>query len=667
VVVGGTVPTVNSKLSVIGNLYTSGSLSVGGAPQSNTGLSLVKNITGAVTSYGLRVTSLTSSDVTTESIYVNTHPILFSNVPTVSHFKTTVNFFGGAVTDQNAFWVTSSTVGATNNYGFRGSIPAASTNWNIYIDGTAKNYLAGRLLIGSSTDNGTDILQVTGTANFSSSITANSITANSFIKPGGTAFQFLKADGTVDSNTYSTVTSGVATYIPMFLNSTTIQSSIMNQVSGTIYVEGNSPSGYGLDVTNVFGGDGIGVSVANTGIQSFGGTTGVSGASTSGDGIWGTSTSGIAIYGSSGSGIGLKISSGNAVIAEFYNGISVNSVARIVQAGQIYASGFIKTGGTSSQFLKADGSVDSTTYLTGSRTLTINGTTYDLSANRSWSVGTVTTTGSITAGYVPVFSGSTSIANSFVLRIVADDQYGLGYTVGINGDPTAAAIPSKFYVNGTSYFESVVNVNAGVVANAIIKNGGTASQFLKANGSVDSTAYTPSSTTLSINGVSYDLTGSRSWTVGTIGGSGSANYVAKFNGTSSLTTGILYDNGSAFGVNTTNPLATLHVAGGFIMENQFNRQTVNYTLVTTDAGKIVETNISTPNTVTVPDNATVPFPIGTEIFVMQYGAGQTTIAAVAGVTLRSKSNYKKIGSPYTGVCLVKVGTDEWYLVGTLVS
>ena len=131
--------------------------------------------------------------------------------------------------------------------------------------------------------------------------------------------------------------------------------------------------------------------------------------------------------------------------------------------------------------------------------------------------------------------------------------------------------------------------------------------------------------------------------------------------------GILSDNGSAFGVNTTNPLATLHVAGGFIMENQFNRQTVNYTLVTTDAGKIVETNISTPNTVTVPDNATVPFPIGTEIFVMQYGAGQTTIAAVAGVTLRSKSNYKKIGSPYTGVCLVKVGTDEWYLVGTLVS
>jgi hypothetical protein len=59
-------------------------------------------------------------------------------------------------------------------------------------------------------------------------------------------------------------------------------------------------------------------------------------------------------------------------------------------ASSVTASSFIKSGGTSSEFLKADGSVDSTTYVPVGRTITINGTTQDLSANRTFNVGTVT-------------------------------------------------------------------------------------------------------------------------------------------------------------------------------------------------------------------------------------------------------------------------------------
>jgi hypothetical protein len=52
-------------------------------------------------------------------------------------------------------------------------------------------------------------LSNTGAATFSSSVTASS-----FIKSGGTSAQFLKADGSVDSNTY--VTSGaLAGYLPL--------------------------------------------------------------------------------------------------------------------------------------------------------------------------------------------------------------------------------------------------------------------------------------------------------------------------------------------------------------------------------------------------------------------------------------------------------------------
>jgi hypothetical protein len=46
------------------------------------------------------------------------------------------------------------------------------------------------------------------------------------------------------------------------------------------------------------------------------------------------------------------------------------------------------TGGSPFEFLKSDGSVDTNSYVTFGRTLTINGETYDLSANRSWTIPT---------------------------------------------------------------------------------------------------------------------------------------------------------------------------------------------------------------------------------------------------------------------------------------
>jgi hypothetical protein len=105
--------------------------------------------------------------------------------------------------------------------------------------------------------------------------------------------------------------------------------------------------------------------------------------------------------------------------------------------------------------------------------------------------------------------------------------------------------------------------------------------------------------------------------------------------------------------------------GAVAIYDIFNRQTASYTLVLGDAGKIVEMNVATANNLTVPLNSSVAFPTGTEIVISQYGAGQTTIVATSGVTLRSKSGQLKIGSQYTAVSLVKVGTNEWYVWGNV--
>jgi len=98
-----------------------------------------------------------------------------------------------------------------------------------------------------------------------------------------------------------------------------------------------------------------------------------------------------------------------------------------------------------------------------------------------------------------------------------------------------------------------------------------------------------------------------------------------------------------------------------------NTQTDSYTLVLTDAGKMITMNKATANNLTVPANADVAFPLNTRIDVIQYGAGQTTFVAGSGVTIRSSSSKLKITGQYSGASLWKKGTNEWVLVGDIAS
>ncbi len=102
-----------------------------------------------------------------------------------------------------------------------------------------------------------------------------------------------------------------------------------------------------------------------------------------------------------------------------------------------------------------------------------------------------------------------------------------------------------------------------------------------------------------------------------------------------------------------------------LLLNIFNRQTASYTLVLADKSKTIEMNVAGANNLTVPLNSTVAFDIGTEILLSQYGAGQTTVVATGGVTIRSADSALKLRVRYSAGTLLKVGTDEWYLFGDL--
>lgn len=113
---------------------------------------------------------------------------------------------------------------------------------------------------------------------------------------------------------------------------------------------------------------------------------------------------------------------------------------------------------------------------------------------------------------------------------------------------------------------------------------------------------------------------------------------------------------------TAKPVSTAQATA--IASVTANTQTASYTLVLADAGRAVEMNVASGNTLTVPPNSAVAFPIGTVVEVAQYGAGQVTLTPGAGVTLLTASSLTT-RARYSVVSLRKRGTDEWVAAGDL--
>ena len=86
-----------------------------------------------------------------------------------------------------------------------------------------------------------------------------------------------------------------------------------------------------------------------------------------------------------------------------------------------------------------------------------------------------------------------------------------------------------------------------------------------------------------------------------------------------------------------------------------------YTLVLADNAKVVTLSNASAITVTVPTNASVAFPIGVQVNLVQLGAGQVTVTSSA--TIRSQGSKLKLNGQYSAATLLKINTDEWVLVG----
>jgi hypothetical protein len=95
-------------------------------------------------------------------------------------------------------------------------------------------------------------------------------------------------------------------------------------------------------------------------------------------------------------------------------------------------------------------------------------------------------------------------------------------------------------------------------------------------------------------------------------------------------------------------------------------QTANYTLTLSDANTIMQVTSSAAVTVTIPTDASVDFPVGTQILIAQMGAGVVTVAAAPGTTVNGKNGAKTSGQ-YAVISIVKVAANSWLVAGDSVS
>jgi hypothetical protein len=259
----------------------------------------------------------------------------------------------------------------------------------------------GRLLWGTTTDNGTDLVQING-----------SLIASSIKKSGGTSTQYLMADGSVSTGSSLTATS------PLSITSGVVSITQSNATT----------NGY-LSSTD-----------------------------------WAT-----------------------------FN----------AKQTALSGTGFVKVAGSTISY-------DNSTYTPTSRLLTINGTAYDLSVDRSWTI----TPGSGMRN-IQTF---TATASQTTFTITG------GYTVGL----------ADVYVNGARLSSSDFTATNGTTI--VLGTGAVVNDI------VDVVTYTAS---LSSG----------------INGSGTTNYVPKFSSSNVLANSLIFDNGTNVGIGTPSPGYKLDVSG----------------------------------------------------------------------------------------------------------
>lgn len=90
-------------------------------------------------------------------------------------------------------------------------------------------------------------------------------------------------------------------------------------------------------------------------------------------------------------------------------------------------------------------------------------------------------------------------------------------------------------------------------------------------------------------------------------------------------------------------------------------------LALTDVGKTILRTSADAQTVTLPQDSAVDFPIGSKIAVIAQGAGALTMQAGAGATMEKRGSTTAVVIAKGRVVVTKVAADTWNVAGDLTA
>lgn len=120
----------------------------------------------------------------------------------------------------------------------------------------------------------------------------------------------------------------------------------------------------------------------------------------------------------------------------------------------------------------------------------------------------------------------------------------------------------------------------------------------------------------------------------------------------------------------TGDILTAAAFNGLVAYTVNSDATADYTAVIADAYQVlVPMNKATAVAFKIPTNASVAFPVGTAITILNKGAGTVTISAVTSGTTTVLSAGAVAAAPtlaqYKTAVAIKTATDAWYVVGAI--
>lgn len=200
--------------------------------------------------------------------------------------------------------------------------------------------------------------------------------------------------------------------------------------------------------------------------------------------------------------------------------------------------------------------------------------------------------------------------------------------------------------------------NGKIVANNFATPLGSASEFLKANGTVDSTAYAPLASptfTGTVSGITASMVG--------LGNVTNESKTTMF--TNPTFTGVAKSTTPSTGDNSTNIATTAFVVNALKYYSVGSTYTANTSLTLPDIGKLVLANSASAITLTLDNNNLASAPIGSQISVIRYGTGTVTFTGINGITVVAANSKYSIYNQYEVVTVIKMTSSEWLLIGSL--